>query len=111
MADESETSAPSNDVAEQTDINSKDKTAGTQLTDADLDATLPASAPLAAQEISTSSDSSAEMDRVIDSRPDQTDGYKHGGKYHERSSETESLLSDVLESAERIYSKHVHGKP
>ena len=66
------------------------------------------SAPLAAQEVSTSSDSSAEMDRASEANQDQIDGSKHH-KYRERSSETESLLTDVLESADRIYSKHFQG--
>ena len=72
-----------------------------------LDATQPASAPLAVQEVSTSSDSSAEVDQTTDAKEDQVDGGKH--RYHERSSETESLLSDVLESANKIYNKHLLG--
>ena len=66
------------------------------------------SAPLASKEVSTSSDSSAELDQSNDVQLDQNDGYRHA-KYHERSAETESLLSDVLESASRIYSKHLQG--
>ena len=66
------------------------------------------SAPLAAQEVSTSSDSSAEIEHSNEAAISQVDGRKHP-IYHERSSETESLLSDVLESADRIYNKHLLG--
>ena len=58
-------------------------------------------APLAIQETS-SSDSSAEFDRP-QSTAFNTDNDD------ERSEETEGLLNEVLESADRIYSRHVHG--
>jgi len=67
------------------------------------------SAPLAVPETSTSSDSSADIDQSNEVALSQVDGRKRL-MYNERSSETESLLSDVLESAGRIYTKHLQGK-
>ena len=68
-----------------------------------------ASAPLAVPETSTSSDSSADVDQSNEVALSQVDGRKRM-MYNERSSETESLLSDVLESADRIYTKHLQGR-
>eukprot|EP00795_Rhopilema_esculentum_P002762 gene2762-982_t len=59
-------------------------------------------APLAIQETS-SSDSSAEFDRP------QSTAFNVDND-DERSEETEGLLNEVLESADRIYSRHVHGR-
>ena len=66
------------------------------------------SAPLAVPETSTSSDSSADIDQSNEVALSQVDGRKRL-MYNERSSETESLLGDVLESAGRIYTKHLQG--
>ena len=97
------------DSLERAALDKEFKDAPFDPTNARLDSIQPVSAPLAVQEVSTSSDSSAEVDQSNEAKIDQADGRKQRG-YHERSSESESLLSDVLESADKIYNKHLQGR-
>ena len=66
----------------------------------------PAAAPLATQEAS-SSDSSADLEKTVTNEPDEVE--QKDGTGEEKSEETEGLLSDVLESADRIYNRHLQG--
>ena len=66
----------------------------------------PVAAPLATPEAS-SSDSSADLEKTVTNEPDEVE--QKDGVEEEKSEETEGLLSDVLESADKIYNRHLQG--